>query len=282
MPHCISAAASSGCYRCKFNSCSYRQKRIFSPSFLWVTAIVKLSERYSKPFLIKVPFTSLRNETITDAKITERMKAMIDVSEIKKFDTEFTEVLINPEKAQKIHLNINDDSIDSISDVKIEITPLTNIQEILLDFVKEEVGEGKNLKEIESILEEQLSRNLYTKEDIVISIDSAFGFKSPEKVEIEKPLSEPSIHTIKEDFNKLYPFFKSLSSDEKAFMKYIIENPKHKHSTVELYKVVGLSARKGNVVKTALSEKGLLEIEEQKNDKGWKKYIRMSKSCSQN
>ncbi len=64
-------------------------------------------------------------------------------------------------------------------------------------------------------------------------------------------------------------------------MNYLLKNSEHNNSTVELYKKIGLSARKGNVVKNNLIEKNLITIKEEKNNKGWKKLIRLSNSYSQ-
>jgi hypothetical protein len=66
-----------------------------------------------------------------------------------------------------------------------------------------------------------------------------------------------------------------LTKEEIEFLKFLHYNKEHEKSTVELYKEVGLSARKGNVVKNKLMDKNLIMIEKEVTDKGWKKYIRL-------
>ena len=232
-------------------------------------AIVKLSERYTRPFLIKVPYTDLRNETLSDEKINHRMKCLLDGFEVEKHEPEFKEAITNISQ-----INIEDESLNPLKS-KVVLRPVTNVQEILIDFVNEELSKGNSISEIKSLLDEQLYRGLYNREDIEFVITFVSNSVAEEK-------AKSSLKEIKADINKVYPFFKSLSDEEKIFMRYLIENPKHRNSTVELYKIIGLSTRKGNVIKNNLSDKGLLEIQEEKNDKGWKKYIRISNSYSQN
>jgi len=59
-------------------------------------------------------------------------------------------------------------------------------------------------------------------------------------------------------------------------MKFLQENQSHNLSTTEIYKAVGLSARKGTNTQNSLEEKSLIRIEEVKYNKGWKKLIRLA------
>jgi len=56
---------------------------------------------------------------------------------------------------------------------------------------------------------------------------------------------------------------------------FLQANPNHNLSTVNVYKEVGLSARKGNQIKKELMEKGLIKIKEEKYDKGWRKIMQI-------
>ena len=67
-----------------------------------------------------------------------------------------------------------------------------------------------------------------------------------------------------------------LTTEQEKFLRFLHQNPTHELSTVDVYKSVGLSARKGNVVKNELLERKLVKIQEEKNDKGWKKLIRLN------
>ncbi len=69
---------------------------------------------------------------------------------------------------------------------------------------------------------------------------------------------------------------KDLSTDEISLISFLIDNPNHMESTVGLYEKVGLSPRRGNNAKKGLSSKDLIRIHEDKNAKGWRKYVRMS------
>jgi len=56
-----------------------------------------------------------------------------------------------------------------------------------------------------------------------------------------------------------------------------LQNPKNQSfGTVDLYKRLGLSSRKGNKIKTQLLDKNLITIQEQKSNKGWKKIIKLA------
>jgi hypothetical protein len=54
------------------------------------------------------------------------------------------------------------------------------------------------------------------------------------------------------------------------------ENPDHNLSSVEVYKQIGLSARKGTKIKKELLELGKIKVIEEKNEKGWRKIIRLA------
>ena len=87
---------------------------------------------------------------------------------------------------------------------------------------------------------------------------------------IQENTKEKSLKVLKSSI------LKDLSADETSLIGFLIDNPNHEMSTVGLYKEVGLSPRRGNNAKKGLSNKGLVQVHEDKNDKGWKKYVRMS------
>ena len=64
--------------------------------------------------------------------------------------------------------------------------------------------------------------------------------------------------------------------NEQVFIEFLQKNPDHTLSTTEVYRQIGLSARKGTQTKKELEEKGLIKIEAIKYDKGWKKIIRLT------
>ena len=68
-----------------------------------------------------------------------------------------------------------------------------------------------------------------------------------------------------------------LTQEEKAFIALI---RKQELSVSQAYRMLGLSARKGNQVKESLIQKKLIQIKEVKNDKGWKKLLMPSMEMS--
>ena len=79
---------------------------------------------------------------------------------------------------------------------------------------------------------------------------------------------------------KEHPIFKTLSNEEQIFFIYLIQNPSHQESTVELYKRMRFSTRKGNIIKNNLLDKDLIKIQEKRNEKGWKKFIRLKNNIT--
>lgn len=242
-------------------------------------AIARISERHNSPFLIKVPFIGLRNEAISDEKIKSKMECIIQGIEVEKNDPEFKEALVNPQTrvitqvtpVTEVKLEIETPEV--LKEIKEEksdsnlIHTLTSTQEILCSFASEQLQKGRSLRAIEEILERGLSEKGYTSTDILEAINSLINSKLNKK-ELELNLEKDKI--------KEYPLLKTLDKEEREFLVYLIENPLHTESTVELYKQMRLSTRKGNIIKNKLLDKDLIRVQEEKNEKGWKKFIRLT------
>lgn len=287
-------------------------------------AVVKLSERYTSPFLIKVPYTDLRNSTISDEKIANKMDCVIQGLEVEKSDPEFREALIGevdardkthsinsiikesmkekplqntleisleiPEIAENIEekpkqLEIGQNSAN-INETQ-EITGLTSVQDVLYDFIKKQVEKGRTIKEAEKMLEGGLSEKLYKEADIFLATNYALGkiltktnYLNSLKRDKVTYQEEPSNYT---EFNdnitgsvEITNITTSPVSDEQRFLDFLRMNPSHTKSTVEIYKIIGLSTRKGNILKNKLLAKGLIKVKEERSNKGWKKIIRLN------
>jgi len=78
------------------------------------------------------------------------------------------------------------------------------------------------------------------------------------------------IHINKEPQTYKEIIKEKISDQEKAFLDLI---QKEELSVSQAYKKLGLSARKGNQIKKALLEKGLIIEKEEKNHKGWRKLL---------
>ena len=255
-------------------------------------AVVKLSERYTSPFLIKVPYTDLRNYMISDEKIASKTNALIQGIEIERDDDEFKRALIGKEKPYSISTILHESVEKShpLKENKIEISieipqniannSLTSVQEVLYNFISKQVSEGKSIKEAEKILESGLSEGLYKESDILLAVNKSLSdgmSKSNIKLlNLKKKKEEKAL--VLNDTYKLNNIYvqKAGTVEEQRFIDFLVQNPSHKESTVEIYKQVGLSSRKGNILKNKLLENGIIKIKEERSDKGWKKIIRLN------
>lgn len=268
-------------------------------------AIVKLSERYTSPFLIKVPYTDLRNAIISDENISSKMDCVIQGVEVEKSDPEFREALVSPKNEIEISLEIpeipkisqnEEGNLERIErtenkEDKKETTGLTPTQDVLYDFIKKQVEKGKTIKEAEKMLSEGLSEKLYKESDIFLAGNYALGriltksnylnslklgnFNYPKEKSKERVDEEIIPDTIIEVSYENDSFYRS-PSEEQKFIDFLENNPNHTNSTVELYQKIGLSTRKGNLIKNKLLNKGSIKIQEERNDKGWKKIIKLN------
>jgi hypothetical protein len=230
-----------------------REKKHYFSQLQVGSAIVKLSERHTIPFLVNVPMAEIRKEIVTDNDIKGRMEAILAGKEIEEGkDPEFKKALVSEE-------NIIAETSEPEEPGKI--TEFTPMQQAIYEFVKKALGTGNTLGEIEKALEKNPKRN-YRVSDIVKVINYAFSKQLTQKRELEIP----KVVQISQN---------ELTEDQDRFVKFLKVNPNHEFSTVELYNQVGLSARKGTKIKKELEEMGLITIEEVKYDKGWKKFIRL-------
>jgi energy-coupling factor transporter ATP-binding protein EcfA2 len=229
-------------------------KRHFFSELPVGSAIVKLSERYTTPFLIEVPFAELRNKEINDDDIRGRMQSMnLNKDYEEKNDVVFNQQIENP------------------------ATPKDkSVQDILYEWVVENLEAGVELGEIEKILE-QSKGSKYSSSDIIAVINRVFegqfnNEKIEELVEKEDIISAPERSPVSQ-----YTY-NDLTEDEKNMLDFLKENPEHELSATEVYKKIGLSARKGTKVKNDLEQKNIIKIKEIKYDKGWKKLMRLRKN----
>ncbi len=242
------------------------------------TAIVKLSERYTRPFLIEAPLIDLRKTEISDEKISSRMQCFIQGFDVEKNDPEFKAQLIaeptvieeaTEQEAQEIIVQEypRRNYITSLSFENTESPKEVSKQEVLFNFIIKKLAEGKSLYEAERLLERGLDEGLYTFTDVLSVINKAMEAKLTTK-KAEVAVQESVLET------RMLP--SGLSNDQEKFIKYLQANSGHEKSTVEVYKAMGFSPRKGNKIKEELMQKGMLRTEEVKYEKGWKKFIRLA------
>ncbi len=267
------------------------------------SAIVKLAERYTLPFLIEIPYVEIRNQTVTDENVKSRTNAMqmsqdyknkidlefnkaiefttqqIPTSEYRPANTtqsadpEFNKAIEKPKPIKQtekpIIIKITDDKTPSIP-----ISDFTEAQKLIFEFVTENLKVGTELGQIEKILEQSKTQGNYTTSDIIKVINKVFE----NQLANLKNTNINHNHIQSAPVNNNHKSTKTqfeLNPNEQVFIEFLQKNPDHTLSTVEVYRQIGLSARKGTNIKNTLQEKKLIKIEEIKYEKGWKKLIRL-------
>ncbi|MCK5603721.1 hypothetical protein KAR91_17675, partial [Candidatus Pacearchaeota archaeon] len=99
----------------------YDNKEYFSKLTVG-SAIVKLAERYTSPFLIEAPFMDVRDKNISNDEIKNRMKCLVDAMNFsKKVDPEFNKKILNPAKAS---VKIIDTPYADETNISVEVQKL--------------------------------------------------------------------------------------------------------------------------------------------------------------
>jgi len=226
------------------------------------TAIVKLSERYTSPFLIETSLNKTRNANISDNDIKSRMNAVLQTHEFEmETDSEFNKAVMNP----KLTLQSKKATFieEKVEKKENQDYSKDSVHSLLYDYIIKHLQAGVSLEKIEKTLEESTKQGGYTTKDIVEVINMVFA----EQLRKNTKFKNDNFFTSE-----------ALSGDEQVFIEFLQENPNHNLSTVELYKRIGLSTRKGTSVKGRLLEKSLIRIDELRYDKGWKKIIHLNKN----
>jgi len=244
------------------------------------TAIVKLAERYYAPFMIKVPFIDLKESRVTDEDIKERMSGLIkDTKRLKLFNEsvkednlkkqlekvdlifkasgvetkgDFSDVFVDPKKIKKKALP---------EKVKEYHNTVNHKQLLLVNEMKEFLASGfpeENMKEY------FLKRNFKSAD-----IDRALR-----NIKASRLNTQEEVESI--DASEMRNYLKD-SDGAKNFLK-IVE--KESLPTTQIYKELNVSARKGNELKKELLMFGLIKEVEERNESGWKKFLKLTGSGS--
>lgn len=241
-----------------------REKRHYFSQLAVGNAIVKLAERYTLPFLVEVPYAEMRVKNVRDEDIKARMQAMIMNQDYeRKVDPEFNKAIENPVVVETKVVEPTPTQI-AVEEPKIivEENGLSEVQKIIYQYITEHIDAGVPLEEVENTLEKSKTQGNYSSSDIITAVNKVFEnqliqtFKKKAVTEECKQIGQ--------------------NPNEQVFIEFLQNNPEHTLSTTEVYRKIGLSARKGTQVKKALEENGLIRIDEIKYDKGWKKIIRLS------
>src|SRR3989339_488982 len=222
-------------------------------------AIVKLSERYNSPFLIKTSPLKLREGQVTDNEVRKRAQNMIMNMGFKKgIDPEFNERLI---AAEPEFINVNpierpspyeEKKIEAIQPVlqftaiepselqkedasrqKVKedsLHNLTKIQSILFEFVEDKLDKGYELKQIENILEQGKDEGNYSLEDIACVINTV----------LVKRLNSHGVTTLEKQNNYKVEHFNNFNLDreQKMFLRFLEENQEKKNNKKQQYALI--------------------------------------------
>ncbi len=285
------------------------------------SAIVKLSERYTLPFLIEVSQVDLRNKEIFDRDIADKMKFIFQGREIEQGkDPEFAKALMQPSplelqakepelqeepevkeiepeekeeaeaediEAEKTELKQKEEVGEPIQESNLveniveDTKNLNDVQQVLCEFVEKKLDRGVSIREVERVLEENAIEGGYSIIDVSEVINYVLGnqFKNKPKLmhNLIKNIASQGTPKIYKEENSLFEReITEITDEQERFLAFLQSNLDHDYSTIELYKKLGLSARKGNKLKNKLLDENLIKIQEKKNTKGWKKIIRLA------
>lgn len=256
------------------------------------SAIVKLSERYTEPFIIRVSPSKIRDNPVTTKEMIERTRIFFDESFVnKEIDKDFNKEIIdkkeekgdfsqNKEKENKKNqtsesLEIQNNTKEKVIEASSFEQGLTEKQKILYNFILKKIKKGESVGEIRRLLEEYKDEGGYTIFDIESAVNSASEkyLRDKKQEKLRKNNQEFRDLNNQKIYKEECVVTHELEDDEEKFINFIVNNDKD-YSVSEVYKLLGLSARKGNKIKNSLLNKNLIKIEEIKNNKGWKKIIR--------
>ncbi|MFA5142078.1 MAG: DUF87 domain-containing protein [Candidatus Woesearchaeota archaeon] len=207
-------------------------------------AIVKLAERYYRPFLIHVPYAEIKGQNVADQYVIDRMNEKIGtIRKYKMFavkeEKEKKEVDTMENVLHAMRIGTHEGDVEAI--IKKKPKPLVNhLQVELVGHIKTLMQEGMEKESIKEYLQ-RLGYNL-------TDINNAFHHVEPVKAEV--------------------------LDDERKFLTLVKQFPNL--ATGELYKRLELSIRKCDKIKTDLLATGLIESVEERTEKGWKKRIRLT------
>lgn len=244
--------------------------------------IVRLAERHHEPFTIKAPLIKLKSKSITDANLKSRMKELTKSERRKKvfleeckqdnltkklqdLDLIYKKTGIKPDKEylkkqiQNPHYqealqaaNIAQKQFEDKEEPQKKPTGLVNhLQQKIFDITKQRLDRGDQLKDIKN----WFINDGYNKDDIKHTFEYIKKKKIMRKIK-KKRLAQGNL---------------GLTEDQKRLIYFAL---KLKDLPItQIYKHADLSARKGTVVKKELENLNIIEVREDKTDKGWSKHI---------
>lgn len=197
-------------------------------------AIVRLAERHYNPFLIQVPAIRLKLKEVSDEFVAQRTREIV---------REYKRSKIFRKSCNTYELKKKIDKLDGL----YKHTCIEPNEEFLRKQIEQE-------QKVES---------------------NPVEFKKPDWMkEHEKILKEKNRIFNQNRESQLSQLSRSikLNDTQRKALELLKNYPKLGIS--EIYKELSLSARKGNELKEQLIDQGLVDVEEERNISGWKKYLR--------
>lgn len=281
------------------------------------SAIVKLAERYYRPFMVKVPFVALKQEPVTDEEIREKMQKKIKTKieyeklrqgfnvinvakeiervnqifkitgvDTRKVEKEVEQIMpkepeVKKEEKQEAIAKIAQEAVDKGNaererlerEKKRRIIPrnvITNhLQAYIVDYLRTQMKQGYSLE----ILKQHLLSQGYKPFDVLKAINHIRNV--PQDLQSRTGLEIKELRQEDETLKNHSPqkTYKSCSLTKKQLQVLELISRYPYLGTAQIYQYLGLSARKGNDLRKQLIDMGLIKVEEQRNDKGWKKIL---------
>ncbi|MFH1641686.1 MAG: DUF87 domain-containing protein [Nanoarchaeota archaeon] len=245
----------------------YDDKRIFTQLNVG-EAVVKLTERYHEPFLLKVKELQFSDMLLTDPELRdyvkkscllkkrlkhceEMIKAENLVKEIRRIEdaTRASGVKITNDETIKMQLAVKKDMEKALQIGKKKVLMKNHLQKQIFEEILEVLEQTRSLKEAKADFK---ARNFNTGD-----INKAFKLflETPAGSEIAKFLDLWN-STVAKSRNYPINVFRFLDK---------LQNTGENLSVTQLYKELCLSARKGNDIKTELEDIGLIKSEKDGN-----------------
>ncbi len=197
-------------------------------------AIVRLAERHYKPFQIQVPAVNLKHKEVSDEFVAERTRELVK---------QYKKVKLFENGCNEYELKKKLEKLDGL----YKHTCVEPNEE----FLKRQIEAEQKI------------------ESKPIEFKKPDWMKEHEKIQKEK--NKIFGQNRESQLSQLSRLIK-LNNTQKQALQTIKENSNLEIS--KIYKLLSLSARKGNELKKQFIEQGLVDVEEERNASGWKKFLR--------
>ena len=249
------------------------------------SAIVRLVERFHRPFLIRAPLVKLKFVSVDDASLRERMRLLLAYDRRKVAFEESVRDEVLAKKVQDLRYVFGTSGVrtdDAFLEEQARLSEAARVAEEAQDaYLRQEragpAGIGLRNHLQQKIFEDVKKRCLNGESFSSVKKWYAHaGYRRSDVLHVMKYIKEKGFLEkwqtgSKKSIQKQEPL--SLSDEELAFLRVIRDHPSSPVSS--LYQKAGLSPRKGNALKKRLEDEGIVEVVEQRYDRGWKKLLRI-------